>query len=81
MMVVWGEGLKGGTKKKFKIHQKVFAVSLENEIHEFEICDISKSGVITFYGDATHSWHQDLVYPTRNSLIDSQLRYWNSLRL
>lgn len=73
------ERLTPDTEFKYKVGQLVYAVNTDDEITSFVVLDIHKSGIIPFYSDGEYHWHESLLFPTRQALIEHQIQYWQSL--
>lgn len=65
------------TKPKYKIGEKVFTVNSDLEIEEVEISSILDIHTHMPYQDTYRDWHhENRLYPTKQSLIESQIEYW-----
>lgn len=67
-------------KPKYEIGQEVWFI-LDRNIHYQKIDDISKNkyGEWTYESNCLHL-NEERLYPSRESLIDAQIEYWNSLK-
>lgn len=68
---------------KYKIGQKVWRLNDEDEPESFIISNIecySEEKNWYFLDDTDNCWIEEQLYPTRESLIESQIEYWKSLK-
>lgn len=65
-------------RPRYQVDEEVWVLD-SNEPNSFKIDYIhSPNYVAIFYSDGKREWHQDLVYPSRESLVYAQIKYLQS---
>lgn len=67
---------------KYKIGQEVWRLNDEYVPFSFVISDIDESSDEKYLEDSEGSWWiEELLYPSRKELIETQIEYWRNLQL
>lgn len=67
-------------KPKYKIGDKAWYLSDEYEPFLLFIEDIDYDSDVMYMDSNDNWWHEEQLYPSRESLIDAQIEYWKGMK-